>query len=83
MDCRSSAVLARGGQESVRKEGNRKAMAYLEEEARYFQRLRTVYGSLGPLEKLAIGRANEVKDLSLDLILSEARHLAQQQPQPV
>eukprot|EP00700_Malawimonas_jakobiformis_P002320 EC723868.1.p3 GENE.EC723868.1~~EC723868.1.p3 ORF type:complete len:84 (+),score=4.25 EC723868.1:322-573(+) len=57
--------------ELAKRESHKKALAYLEDEARYFKRFLAIYQRLSILEKIAIGRSHEVKNLSLEIIVLE------------
>jgi hypothetical protein len=61
----------------MKREGNKKALSYLEDEARYLQRFQSVYQRLSPLERIAIGRSDEIKNLSVETILLEVQRLRQ------
>lgn len=57
--------------DAAKREGNKKCLLYLEDEARYLRKFLAIYQHFTPLEKIAVGRSHEVKNLSMDMILLE------------
>jgi len=72
--CRIIAILSPGASSSEEDEeetdydAEREMLDYLERERRYWARFLTVYNQLTPLEKIAIGRSNEVGELSMEML---------------